>query len=306
MLRMSMQGRFLARACAAAIALSALGLHARRRRRPLCAASTTGFTARATPSAPSPSITTSSASSSRDRRLPAARSASTPPEPIRPASQAGSDPLVWDLTNTHGSRFRTVFMRAPNTPFGLELSEFFDIARGDRRGQPVGPWRVDTHLLGPRSRRRRRQAEGPRRACRDARRCRRSTTPGGRAMLVRDPDGYLVEARQAPPAAVSKATAPGDVIETSIGITVASRARAREFYETLLGFTVKGTRTASAAELRLHGLAGGTLTETAMTIPGTAVTVVLSEFALPAGTTHRPGGSTGGFRTSARRNFSSR
>jgi catechol 2,3-dioxygenase-like lactoylglutathione lyase family enzyme len=104
-------------------------------------------------------------------------------------------------------------------------------------------------------------------------------------VLVRDPDGYLIEARQAPPAAVSKATAAGDVIETSIGITVASRVRAREFYETLLGFTIKGTRTASAAELRLHGLAGGVLTETAMSIPGTAVTVVLSEFALPAGTT---------------------
>ena len=57
-------------------------------------------------------------------------------------------------------------------------------------------------------------------------------------MLVRDPDGYLIEARQAPPAALSKATAPGDVIETSIGITVASRERAREFYEKLLGFTI--------------------------------------------------------------------
>ena len=62
---------------------------------------------------------------------------------IRPASQAGSDPLVWDLTNTHGSRFRTVFMRAANTPFGLELSEFFDIPRGERRAEPVGSGRVD-------------------------------------------------------------------------------------------------------------------------------------------------------------------
>src|SRR4249920_3774130 len=62
-----------------------------------------------------------------------------PPETIRPASQAGSDPLVWDLTNTHGSRFRTVFMRAANTPFGLELSEFFDIARGDRAANPWDP-----------------------------------------------------------------------------------------------------------------------------------------------------------------------
>ena len=63
--------------------------------------------------------------------------ANAPPERIRPAAEAGSDPLVWDLTNTHGSRFRTVFMRAANTPFGLELSEFFDVPRGER---PANPW----------------------------------------------------------------------------------------------------------------------------------------------------------------------
>ena len=72
-------------------------------------------------------------------RSPFAGSAPAAPEPIRPAAQAGSDPLVWDLTNTHGSRFRTVFMRAPNTPFGLELSEFFDIARSDRAPNPWDP-----------------------------------------------------------------------------------------------------------------------------------------------------------------------
>ena len=211
-------------------------------------------------------------------------SAGTPPEPIRPAAQAGSDPLVWDLTNTHGSRFRTVFMRAPNTPFGLELSEFFDIARGDRAANPWDPG-ASALIFSVRDL----DAVAGRLKARGAPVVTLGgaalTTPSGRAVLVRDPDGYLIEARQAPPAAVSKATAPGDVIETSIGITVASRERAREFYEKLLGFTIKGTRTASAAELRLHGLAGGTLTETAMSIPGTAVTVVLSEFALPAGTT---------------------
>jgi hypothetical protein len=44
-------------------------------------------------------------------RSPFAGAASTgaPQEAIRPASQARSDPLVWDLTNTHGSRVRTVF-----------------------------------------------------------------------------------------------------------------------------------------------------------------------------------------------------
>ena len=70
-------------------------------------------------------------------------------------------------------------------------------------------------------------------------------TPRGRAMLVRDPDGCLVEVRQALAAAVTAAQSAGEVIETSIGITVARRARALEFYETLLGFTVKRTRTAA-------------------------------------------------------------
>src|SRR4029077_4595260 len=98
-------------------------------------------------------------------------------------------------------------------------------------------------------------------------------------------DGYLVEARQASRAAVSAAQSAGDVIETSIGITVSRRARALAFYETLLGFTVKQTRTAGTAELRLNGLAGGRLTETVTSVPGTSVAVVLSEFVLPASTT---------------------
>jgi catechol 2,3-dioxygenase-like lactoylglutathione lyase family enzyme len=110
-------------------------------------------------------------------------------------------------------------------------------------------------------------------------------TPRGRALLVRDPDGYLVEARQASPAAVTAAQSAGEVIETSIGITVSRRARALAFYETLLGFNVKDTRTAGTAELRLNGLAGGRLTETVTSVPGTSVAVVLSEFALPAGAT---------------------
>jgi hypothetical protein len=67
----------------------------------------------------------------------AGAAATLAPNRFRPVAQAGSDPLVWDLTGTHGSRFRTVFMRAPNTPFGLELSEFFDVPRGER---PPNPW----------------------------------------------------------------------------------------------------------------------------------------------------------------------
>src|SRR6185503_2723766 len=170
--------------------------------------------------------------------------AAATPEPIRPAAQAGSDPLVWDLTNTHGSRFRTVFMRAPNAPFGLELSEFFGIARSDRAPNPWDPGAA-TLIFSVRDL----DAVAARLKARGAPVVTLGGAPvattTGRAILVRDPDGCLIEVRQS------------NVAETSIGITVASLARAREFYETLLGFTVTGTRRAGAVELRLRGLPRG-------------------------------------------------
>jgi predicted enzyme related to lactoylglutathione lyase len=163
-------------------------------------------------------------------------------------------------------------MRAPHTPFGLELSEFFDIPRSDRAPNPWDPG-ASTLVFSVRDV----DAVAARLKARGAPAITLGgapvTTPSGRAMLVRDPDGCLIEVRQS------------DVIATSIGITVASLARARAFYETLLGFTVTGTRTAAASELRLRRLSKGTLTETSMTVPGTAVRLVLSEFTLAAGTT---------------------
>jgi predicted enzyme related to lactoylglutathione lyase len=266
---MSMRRRFLARAGAAAIALTTVGLMPLRAESPVRGIFNwihgSGDAERAF-------AFYHDVFGIELARSPFAGSVSAAPEPIRPAAQASSDPLVWDLTNTHGSRFRTVFMRAPNTPFGLELSEFFDIARSDRAPNPWDPG-ASTLIFSVRDldvvagRLKDRGAPvvtlggGP------------VMTPSGRAILVRDPDGCLIEVRQ------------GDVIETSIGITVASLARAREFYETLLGFTVSETRTTTPAELRLRGLSGGTLTEMAMTVPGTAVHIVLSQFTLPAGTT---------------------
>jgi catechol 2,3-dioxygenase-like lactoylglutathione lyase family enzyme len=210
-----------------------------------------------------------------------AASANAQPEPIRPVSQAGSDPLVWALTNTHGSRFRTVFMRAANTPFGLELSEFFDVPRSERHANSWDPGASKLIFT-----------------VRDlsavvARLTMRRTpvvtiggvalnTPNGRAILVRDPDGYLVEVRQASSAAVTAAKASGDVIETAIWISVARRERALAFYEKSLGFQIRATQTANDAELRVNGLSKGQLTQTMMSIPGIEATVVLAEFALPA------------------------
>ena len=211
-------------------------------------------------------------------------SANARPEPIRPASQAGSDPLVWALTNTHGSRFRTVFMRAANTPFGLELSEFFDVPRSERQAHPWDPGASkliftvrDLDAVVARLTTRRTPVVTIGGVALD--------TPNGRAILVRDPDGYLVEVRQASSAAITGAKASGDVIETSIWISVARRERALAFYEKLLGFQLRGTSTANDAELRVNGVTKGSLTQTVMSIPGIEATVVLADFARPANAT---------------------
>jgi feruloyl esterase len=213
-----------------------------------------------------------------------AATANARPEPIRPVSQAGSDPLVWALTNTQGARFRTVFMRAANTPFGLELSEFFDIARSERQANAWDPGASkliftvrDLEAVVARLTARRAPVVTLGGVPLD--------TPNGRAMLVRDPDGYLVEVRQASSAAVTAAEASGDVIETAIWISVARRDRALAFYDELLGFQIRGTRTANDAERRVNGLTEGTLTETMMAIPGIESTVVLAEFARTAAAT---------------------
>ena len=204
------------------------------------------------------------------------------PEGIRPVAQAGSDALVWDLTNTHGSRFRTVFMRAANTPFGLELSEFFDIPREARAANPWDPGAsrlifavrdLDAVIIAL--------------AERSAPIVTLGGTPvdtrAGRAVLVRDPDGYLIELRQASREAVARARAPGPVIETSIGLTVADINTALSFYRDLLRFDVRGSERAGAGELRLNGLGDGALAQTSMSIPRVGVNVVLSEFEVPAG-----------------------
>jgi catechol 2,3-dioxygenase-like lactoylglutathione lyase family enzyme len=203
------------------------------------------------------------------------------PEGIRPVAEAGSDELVWQLTDTHGSRYRTVFMRAPNTVFGLELAEFFDIPRDERRSNA---WDPGASMLMFQVRdldaivARLRQRKAPIVTLGGT----PLATPAGRSLLVRDPDGYLVRLTQASPATVADARESGEIIATSIGVTVASARASLAFYRDLLGFEVQAPRSADAAELALCGLADGKMTVTTATIPGTGIAVVFSEFEVPA------------------------
>ena len=209
------------------------------------------------------------------------------PEGIRPWSAVVADELIWDLTNTRGSRARTVFMRAPNTPFGIELSEFIEIEREHRAANPWDPG-ASRLIFSVRDL----DAVAARAAARASPIVTLRAAPvlvrGTRAVLVRDPDGYLLELRQASAADISRAESPGEIVGTAIGLTVADIERALELYRGLLGFAVRETWEADAAELDLNGLSAGRLVHTATVIPGTAIDVVFTELDVPDGVAANP------------------
>jgi catechol 2,3-dioxygenase-like lactoylglutathione lyase family enzyme len=202
----------------------------------------------------------------------------TAPEGIRPWSAVRPDEIIWDLTDTKGSRARTVFMRAPNTPFGLELSEFIEIPREHRAANPWDPGasRLIFHVRDL-------NAVLVKVAARGAQVVTLGGGPvsarAGRAVLVRDPDGYLVELRQAAAAELASA-GDGQIVSTGIGLTVEDTPVALRLYRDLLGFDVRDTWQASSAELALNGLDGGQLEQTLTVIPGTAIAVVLADYDL--------------------------
>jgi len=208
------------------------------------------------------------------------------PEGIRPWSAVVADELIWDLTDTRGSRARTVFMRAPNTPFGLELSEFIEIEREHRPPNPYDPG-ASRLIFSVRNF----DAVAAKLAARATRVVTPSSRPvtvrGQRALLVRDPDGYLLEIREAS-SALTAGAAPGEIVATAIGLTVEDAGRALELYRGLLGFAVRETWEADGAELALNGMSGGRLAQTATVIPGSAIEVIFADFDLPDGVAANP------------------
>jgi catechol 2,3-dioxygenase-like lactoylglutathione lyase family enzyme len=209
------------------------------------------------------------------------------PEGIRPWSAVVADELIWNLTDTRGSRARTVFMRASNTPFGLELSEFIEITRTERAANPYDPG-ASRLVLSVRDL----DAVATKLAARGAPIVTLGAAPvtvrGRPALLARDPDGYLVELWQATSSEIANADSPGEIVATAIGLTVEDTERALGLYRGLLGFAVRETRQGDAGELALNGLGAGRLEQTVTVIPGTAIQVVFADFVLPDGTTAEP------------------
>jgi glyoxylase I family protein len=112
------------------------------------------------------------------------------------------------------------------------------------------------------------------------------STPIGnvKAIMFRDPDGYIVEAvqAQAPAAAPAvPAAATGNVVGAIMGLTVEDMDTAMKFWHGLLGFELAGDRTFSTdpAILDLMGVPkGGSFRAVFGVVPGSKARIAMIEF----------------------------
>jgi catechol 2,3-dioxygenase-like lactoylglutathione lyase family enzyme len=136
-----------------------------------------------------------------------------PPNTIRSRAEAIADPIIGNLTNTNGARFRNVFMRLPGAEFGLELSEFNDIESKSVRPNFWDPGATSLILqvrdiekvfaaLG--------RAGAPVITLGAAPVDIRAQNRRARSILVRDPDGYLIQVIQAAQSAGTSMVVGGD------------------------------------------------------------------------------------------------
>ncbi|HSR09354.1 MAG TPA: VOC family protein, partial [Bryobacteraceae bacterium] len=206
-----------------------------------------------------------------------------PPNTIRKRSEAIADPVIGELTNTGGARFRNVFLRLPNAAFGLELSEFNDIESRTLRPNFWDPGATTLILdvrdinavLGAI------RKAGAAIVTLSARPVEIGTTRERvRSILVRDPDGYLIQVIQATPDSLKQAAGVDVVVGAAIGVSVADLDKERAFYSAILGFDIQGAADfrSDKAVLDLIGLRKGRLRVSAAYIPGTRARIEFYQF----------------------------
>jgi len=190
------------------------------------------------------------------------------------------NPGVPALTNSPGVSLRLAVLKFPNASFGFELTEFSGIERKPGRPTHTDPG-AGTMVL------RVRNLDNVVAAAKKAGAeiVTRSQAPvkvsdsGVRSILLRDPDGYFVEAVEA----VGEGSAPASGIVQSVGMgfTTADLEVTRKFYHDLLGFELKGNMayasTPAVADL-VGAPKGSESREMTGVIPGTTAPIAFYEW----------------------------
>src|SRR5579862_6050887 len=192
------------------------------------------------------------------------------------------NPGVPALTDSPGASLRLATIKLPNAGFGFELTQFSGVDR-----HPAVPKHTDpgAALIALRV-----KDFAPVLAAIQQRHDAIITTfqapvkietPNGgiKSMLIRDPDGYVLEVVESKPPAGDTTT--GNVFGASMGLTVADMQATRTFYHNLLGFDLKGDMKFGSAPAILDMTGAGPHAknrEMVATIPGTKALLAFYEY----------------------------
>ena len=191
------------------------------------------------------------------------------------------NPGVPALTDSPGVSLRLAVLRLPNAGFGFELTQFSGVDRHPGQPKHTDPGAALIAL-------RVKDLEPVLTAVKKGN-VPVITTGGGpvmiptangkvRGLLIRDPDGYVIEVVESKPAEGVKAD--GNVFGASMGLTVADMESTIKFWHDLLGFDLKGKMEFSSdpAILKLTGAAGAKNRELVANVPGTKALIAFYEY----------------------------
>jgi catechol 2,3-dioxygenase-like lactoylglutathione lyase family enzyme len=203
--------------------------------------------------------------------------------------RAFENPGVPLLTDSPGVTLRVSMLQIPGRGFNFELTQFSNVERRAAQPDVVDPGAPHMKIFV-------RDLDpvvaaitkiGAPVVTRSGAPVRVAMRPFGtvEAIMVRDPDGYLVEAIEAPPPADA---GPGNVLGSMMGVTVADLDQSLQFWHDLLGFELEGDPAfaSDGPTSDLLGLKPGISYRTAEgMVPGSQARIQLIEF---HGTSGRP------------------
>ncbi len=191
------------------------------------------------------------------------------------------NPGVPALTDSPGVSLRLAVLRLPNAGFGFELTQFSGVDRHPGQPKHTDPGAALIAL--------RVKDMEPVLAAVKKGNVPVITTGGTPAMiptangkvrglLIRDPDGYVIEVVETKPA--DGVQADGNVFGASMGLTVADMESTIKFWHGLLGFDLKGKMEFSSdpAILQMTGAAGAKNRELVANVPGTKALIAFYEY----------------------------
>ena len=198
-----------------------------------------------------------------------------------PLAPPNGNPMVLNLVNAKGAKFRAAIFKIPGAAFGLELTEFTGIARKEGEPNHWDPGAADLAL-------RVRDVDaafnalkkaGAQIISRHGQPVKIGPPTGNiRSVFARDPDGYILEVIQAEPI---PADAPaGLVVGANMGLTVGDTEKTLAFYRDLLGFDIKAGANfmGNPAILEMVGAHAGEVKQSAGVVPGTNAKIEFYEF----------------------------